>query len=108
MYSPRKRCGDVGGVYFYCRPLLSVGMSMDELSKATSRHLRNFMTEHGITQQQVADKIGGRTQGYVSQRTNGRSVLPLDIIEAVARLAGIRPESLMTELALRLQEDSRR
>lgn len=62
--------------------------------------LRDLMRERGITQQDVADVLG-RSQGYVSQRTNGREVLGLDIIQAVAHLAHLTPRALMVELTER-------
>lgn len=51
------------------------------------------MREHGITQREVAGRLG-KSQGYVSHRTNGREALTVDIIGAVAELAHITPMAL--------------
>ncbi|MFB7798980.1 helix-turn-helix domain-containing protein [Isoptericola sp. NPDC056134] len=72
-----------------------------ELRSLMSKAIRDFMEERGITQQQVADRLG-RSQGYVSQHTNGRSNPGSDIIAAVATLAGLAPRSFMVEVTERM------
>lgn len=66
-----------------------------------SRALREYMTDHGITVEQVA-RAAGRSPGYVSHRTTGRASLSLDIILAVADLTGISERALMIELTDRV------
>lgn len=66
-----------------------------------SRALRDFMTDHDLTVEQVA-RAAGRSPGYVSHRTTGRASLSLDIILAVAELAGISERALMIELTDRV------
>lgn len=58
------------------------------------------MREHGITQEQVAVRLD-RSQGYISQRTNGREAMTVDIIGAVADLAHLTPDALTYELSQR-------
>lgn len=79
---------------------------MSELNEQVSRALRAFMADHGVTQQTVADRLG-RSQGYVSQRTNGRRDLSIDIIAAVAEIAHLTPRALMTELTERMSTTAR-
>lgn len=66
-----------------------------------SKALRNYMTDHDLTTEQVA-VAAGRTRGYVSHRTTGRAPLSLDIILAVAQLSGISERALMIELTDRV------
>jgi transcriptional regulator with XRE-family HTH domain len=74
---------------------------MNELNTQVSAALRDFMRERGITQQQVADRLG-RSQGYVSHRTTGKQDLSIDIMYAVAELAHISPRALMVEVTERM------
>jgi transcriptional regulator with XRE-family HTH domain len=77
------------------------GMSKrTEWGLRVARALQDFMRERDITQNQVAEFLG-RSQGYVSHRTNGREALTVDIIGAVAVLAHLTPDALTLELAHR-------
>ncbi len=67
---------------------------------AAARAFQDIMREKGITQQQVADRLG-KSQGYVSHRTNGREALTVDIIGAVAELARITPLMLTLDMSER-------
>jgi transcriptional regulator with XRE-family HTH domain len=66
-----------------------------------SRALRDYMSDHDLTVEQVA-RAAGRSPGYVSHRTTGRASLSLDIILAVADLTGISERALMIELTDRV------
>lgn len=61
------------------------------------------MKDHDVTQEQVALRLG-RSQGYISHRTNGREALTVDIIGAVAELAHVTPYELNLELSRRASE----
>jgi transcriptional regulator with XRE-family HTH domain len=71
-----------------------------EWGYAVAEAMQNFMRDHGITQEQIALRLE-RSQGYVSQRTNGREALTVDIIGAVAEAARLTPEALLFELSQR-------
>jgi transcriptional regulator with XRE-family HTH domain len=67
---------------------------------AVARAMQDFMRERGITQEHVAERLD-RSQGYISQRTNGREAMTVDIVGAVAELAHLTPDALIFELSQR-------
>lgn len=75
-------------------------MAASDFSRALGAHLADVMRERGITQTQVADRLG-RVQGYVSERLNGHRAPETDLIDAVAALAHLTPHALMLELLAR-------
>lgn len=73
-----------------------------------SQALLDFMDEHGVNQPQIARRLN-RVNSYVWGRLNGRHNLSSDIVIAAALLAGMQPEQLWAELAVRAaQMKSRR
>jgi transcriptional regulator with XRE-family HTH domain len=77
---------------------------VDAFTLALSRALRDYMTDTGVTQEQVA-KLLDRSQGYVSHRTTGKQALSTDIIDAVAVLSSTSQRALMTTLVERATRD---
>ena len=72
--------------------------AVSESSQRVARATATFMVDHGITQTQVAQALG-RAQGYVSEHLTGARAIELDLIDAVASLAGVSPYTLLAELA---------
>ena len=75
-------------------------MDTSELSRSLGTALRDVMTQHGITLDQVAAVLG-RSRGYVSERTTGARELSLDIVVAVARLTHLTEHAVMVEVTER-------
>ena len=59
-----------------------------------------YMKDRGITQPQIAADID-RSQGYVSEHLNGKRPVEFDILDAIARRAGVSVYAMMTELSER-------
>lgn len=57
-----------------------------------------YMKTHGITQPQIAADID-RSQGYVSEHLNGKRPVEFDILDAIARRAGVSVYAMMAQLA---------
>jgi transcriptional regulator with XRE-family HTH domain len=66
-----------------------------------SRHLRDYMRNKGITVDDVATRMG-RSPTFVSEHTHGLRDPGTDLINAVARLAGTDPRSLVAEISLHM------
>jgi transcriptional regulator with XRE-family HTH domain len=79
--------------------------AMQDFNGAVSRALTDFMSDHGVTQVQVATRLD-RSQSYVSGRLNGKHDLSVDIIGAVAELARISPAALWIEVVTRTGQGS--
>jgi transcriptional regulator with XRE-family HTH domain len=73
---------------------------VDTLNAALCATLRDFMDERGITGKAVAARLD-RSPDYVSGRLRGRLPLSVDIVVAVAQLAGISDRALMSEIMIR-------
>lgn len=74
---------------------------MIDLNRALSRALRDIMTDRGVSQNAVAERLN-RSANYVSGRLTGKHALSVDIISAVASLAGVSDRALMTEIMTRI------
>lgn len=70
---------------------------MTDFNAQVSSALIAFMQEHGVTQTRVGELLG-RSQSYVSHRLTGKNDLSVDIIGAVAELAGVTPIYLVDQL----------
>jgi len=91
----------------YWQALLCAHMSIrTEWGRRVARALQDFMKDQGISQAQVAEHLG-RSQGYISHRTNGREALTVDIIGAVAELAHLTPDALNLLLSQRAVDAGR-
>lgn len=75
-----------------------------EFSVRLAAHVRDLMAEHGITQMQLAAKMG-RSQAFVSERTGGVRPLDTDIMDAIASLIGWPGYHFMAELIRRLEQN---
>jgi antitoxin component HigA of HigAB toxin-antitoxin module len=75
-------------------------LDVDNLNDALTAALRAFMTDHGITQQAVALHLD-RSKDYVSGRLSGRHALSVDIVTAVAQLAGLSDHAVMADVMIR-------
>lgn len=73
---------------------------VDTLDAALSAALRDFMDDRGVTQRAVALLLD-RSADYVSTRLSNRRALSIDIVTAVARLAGVSDRALMADIMLR-------
>jgi transcriptional regulator with XRE-family HTH domain len=76
-------------------------MPVSEFSVRFSQHLRDYMREHGVTVEEVAARLG-RSPTFVSEHTHGLRDPGTDLINAVARLAGTDPRSLVAEISLHM------
>jgi len=74
---------------------------VDAYSREISAALRDWMSDHSVTHQSVADALG-RSQDYVSKRLRAESPLTVDIIGAVADLSGISPRALHVHLTAQM------
>lgn len=72
-------------------------MSTSDLSLSLGTALRDVMTDHGVTLDQVAALLH-RSHGYVSERTTGRRELSLDLVSAVAHLTHLTEHAVMVEV----------
>jgi transcriptional regulator with XRE-family HTH domain len=70
---------------------------VDDFNARLSSAADDYMREHHVTQQQVADELG-RSQNYVSGRLIGKHNISADIIMGIAIVAHIPPDQLMREL----------
>ena len=68
-----------------------------DFSESFSRHLRDYMADHGITLEAVAIEMK-RAVSYVSERTTGVRPPELDLIDAVALLAHVEPWELVARI----------
>jgi hypothetical protein len=76
-------------------------LSASEFTVGFSRCLRDYMAEHAITITDVAAR-SGRSVMYVSEHTSGMRDVGTDLVNAVARQAGVDPRTLMLELIGRM------
>lgn len=86
-------------MYFRTRCVLSTVVS--SLNDQITAALRGFMSDHGISQAQVARHLG-RSDAYVSGRMTGKLDLSIDIVGAVAELARLSARALMVDLTERM------
>ena len=68
-----------------------------DLNETLSAAMRDFMADHRISRRDVAARLD-RSIDYVQGRVSGKRALSVDIISAVAQLAGISDRALMTEI----------
>lgn len=73
---------------------------VDTLNDALTAALRDFMVERGVTQRAVAAHLD-RSADYVSGRLTGRHALSVDIVVAVAQLAGVSDRAVMADIMIR-------
>lgn len=75
-------------------------------SQRFSRHLGDVMSEHGVTQVRVAEKLS-RTQSYVSDRLTGRRPADVDMLDAVAgEIPGMTLRLLVETVMERVAQDA--
>jgi transcriptional regulator with XRE-family HTH domain len=70
-------------------------------SVALSRHLRDYMTENGLSVEDVAAAMG-RSRSFVSDHTNGLRAPDTDMINTVANLTRTSFTRLMLDLVARM------
>ena len=76
-------------------------MSASTFTVEFAHHLRDFMAEHDVTLADVAARTG-RSIMFVSEHTSGMRDTGTDLVNAVARLAGTDPRTLMLDLVGRM------
>lgn len=84
------------------------GVDTDEIAEHVARMsqaLLDFMEEKDVQQQQIARRLN-RSNAYVWGRLTGRHNLSGDIVVAAALIAGMPPEQLWAELAVRAAQMS--
>jgi predicted transcriptional regulator len=74
-----------------------------DFSRAVAAIVRDLMTEHHVTQVQLADLLG-RSQAFVSERTGGVRPIDTDIVEALASLLHWTPQELWAEVQRRIEQ----
>ncbi|WP_125777151.1 helix-turn-helix domain-containing protein [Antribacter gilvus] len=75
-----------------------------DLGVRMGKALRELLSDHGITLDQVADVLGpARSRAYVSERTNGTRELSTDIIYAAAKLLHLTDDGVMVEIFTRMR-----
>lgn len=74
-------------------------------SQEFAHHLRDILRESpkSVTQSEIADALpNSRTQGYVSERLNGKRPIDTDMIAVIAELIGRPPAMLIGEVLGRM------
>lgn len=66
--------------------------------KLVGAWLKRLRTEAGLTQLELADRLGVKHCGFISQVENGFSRVPHDKIEAWARSLGVHPSHFAKHL----------
>lgn len=80
---------------------------MSSFAQAFAAEYKGFMSANGITNLQIAKKLG-RNDGYVSERASGKRPLDTEDVDALAMLVdGWTGKDLMLELARRTRETTK-
>jgi transcriptional regulator with XRE-family HTH domain len=79
------------------------GQPTSPFSKRFASALRGYMREHDIQQDDVAELLN-RSTGYVSEHLGGKRSVDMNMVDAVAQLAGLEGTQLLAVIERRMSE----
>lgn len=82
----------------YTNPQTVSAGDVQALRKEAGKWLRHLREERGLSQRQLADKVGIEYYTFISQLETGRGRIPPDRYVAWAQALGVSPKEFVHEL----------
>ena len=73
---------------------------VQELRREGGRWLKELREQSGLSQRQLAEKVGAEYYTFISQLETGRGRIPPDRYRAWAEALGVSPETFVKQLML--------